>query len=90
MMLTEAMIATGAGGVVGVVFGVLLLRVFERSLVYYLTEIGIPFIWLDRRGMLIIAGACVLAATLIGGIGVLTPAGRASRRDPYDLIRGEG
>jgi hypothetical protein len=90
MMLTEAMIATGAGGLVGVVLGVLLLRVFERSLVYYLTEIGIPFIWLDRRGMLIIAGACVLAATLIGGIGVLTPAWRASRRDPHDLIRGEG
>ena len=37
MLLIEAIVATGGGGVIGVAFGVLLLRLFERSLVYYLT-----------------------------------------------------
>ena len=31
----------------GVVLGLLLMRVYERSLVYYLGQIGIPFVWLD-------------------------------------------
>ena len=47
MVLTEAILATGIGGLCGVVFGMLLLRVFEHSLVYYLTEMGVPFFWLD-------------------------------------------
>jgi putative ABC transport system permease protein len=90
MMLAEAMIATGIGGLIGVVFGVLLLRVFARSLVYYLSEIGIPFLWPDLRDRIALAAICVAAAALIGAAGALTPAWRASRRDAYDLIRGEG
>jgi ABC-type antimicrobial peptide transport system permease subunit len=38
----------------------------------------------------LVAAACILGAGLIGAIGALTPAWRASRHDPYDLIRGEG
>ena len=32
----------------------------------------------------------VLMASIIGALGSLYPAWRASRRDPYDLVRGEG
>ena len=90
MVLIEAIVATGSGGLCGVVFGMLLLRLFERSLVYYLTEIGVPFLWLDRMETVLVAVACILGAGLIGAIGALTPAWRANRHDPYDLIRGEG
>lgn len=90
MVLMEAMIATGAGGIVGVIFGVLLLRAFERSLVYYLTEIGIPFVWLDMRNTVATGIVCVLAAVLTGAIGAFIPAQRVSRRDAYELIMGEG
>ena len=90
MVLIEAIVATGGGGLCGVVFGMLLLRLFERSLVYYLTEIGVPFLWLDRMDTVLVAAACILGAGLIGAIGALTPAWRSSRHDPYDLIRGEG
>lgn len=90
MVLIEAIVATGGGGLCGVVLGLLLLRVFEHSLVYYLTEIGVPFLWLDRMDTVLVAVACVLGAALIGALGALTPAWRASRRDPYDLICGEG
>ena len=90
MLLIEAIVATGGGGIIGVAFGALLLRLFERSLVYYLTQIGVPFLWLDRANTIVVAVACVFGAALIGAIGALTPAWRVSRDDPYDLIRGEG
>jgi putative ABC transport system permease protein len=90
VVLIEAILATGIGGLCGVVFGMLLLRVFEHSLVYSLTEIGVPFLWLDRTSTILVAAVCVFGAALTGAIGALTPAWRVSRHDPYDLIRGEG
>lgn len=88
-MLIEAMAATGSGGAIGAALGVLLLRLFERSLVFYLTEMGVPFLWLDRPKMMLAAAACVLGSALAGLIGALMPAWQAGRRDPYDLICGE-
>lgn len=90
MMVSEAMIATGAGGILGVAAGALVLRLFERSLVYHLLEMGVPFLWLDRASMLALGGVCILAALLMGGVGAWLPARRASGRDAYDLIRAEG
>jgi putative ABC transport system permease protein len=90
MMLIEAVIATGLGGVLGVVVGALVLRLFEHSLIYYLERIGIPFIWLGGTQLAGLAGVAILLAGVTGALGVLYPAWRASRRDPYDLVRGEG
>ena len=47
MLLTEAGLATALGGLAGVILGILLMRVYEHSLVYYLDRIGIPFVWLN-------------------------------------------
>ncbi len=90
MMVIEAVIATGAGGVLGVVLGVLVMRLYERSLVYYLENVGVPFVWLDGPHIVIVAVAAIVMASIIGALGSLYPAWRASRRDPYDLVRGEG
>ncbi|MEW6254386.1 MAG: ABC transporter permease [Pseudomonadota bacterium] len=90
LTLLEAVLATGAGGLLGVAGGALLLRLFERSLVFHLTQMGVPFLWLERVDMALAAAACVVAAALVGIAGALFPAIRASRSDPYDLIRGEG
>ena len=90
MMVIEAVIATGAGGLLGVALGVLVMRLYERSLVYYLENIGVPFVWLDGPRIVIVAVAAVVMASIIGALGSLYPAWRASRRDPYDLVRGEG
>ena len=90
MMVTEAVIATGAGGALGVVLGVLVMRLYERSLVYYLENIGVPFVWLDGPRIVIVAVLAIVMASIIGALGSLYPAWRASRRDPYDLVRGEG
>ncbi len=90
MMVTEAVIATGAGGALGVVLGVLVMRLYERSLVYYLENIGVPFVWLDGPRIVVVAVLAIVMASIIGALGSFYPAWRASRRDPYDLVRGEG
>lgn len=90
MMLTEAAIATGVGGIVGVVVGWLALRAFERSLVYRLGDMGVPFVWLDAPTTAALAVLAVVIAAAVGAVGALAPAWSASRRDAYDLIRGNG
>lgn len=90
MMVIEAVIATGIGGALGVVLGVLVMRLYERSLVYYLENVGVPFVWLDTPRTIAVAAAAILLACVIGAAGALFPAWRASRRDPYELVRGEG
>lgn len=90
MMVVEAVIATGVGGVLGVTLGVLVMRFYERSLVYYLENIGVPFVWLDLPRTVAFAAAAIVLASAIGALGALYPAWQASRRDAYDLVRGEG
>jgi putative ABC transport system permease protein len=90
MMVTEAVLATGAGGLLGVVLGVLVMRLFERSLVYYLENVGVPFLWVDARSMTAFAVGAIVLACIVGAFAVLWPAWRASRRDAYDLVRNEG
>ncbi len=90
MMVIEAVLATGIGGALGVTLGVLVMRLYERSLVYYLENIGVPFVWLDLPHTVAFAAAAIVLAAAIGALGALYPAWRASRRDAYDLVRGEG
>ena len=88
IMVTEAILATGIGGILGVVLGVLVMRLFERSLVYYLENVGVPFLWVDLPRTIAFAVGPIVLASAIGVAGVLYPAWRASRRDAYDLVRG--
>ena len=90
MMVTEAVLATGIGGVMGVVLGVLMMRLFERSLVYYLEKVGVPFVWLDTPRTGAFAAGAHRAGLRHRALGVLYPAWRASRREAYDLVRSEG
>ncbi|HKH67246.1 MAG TPA: FtsX-like permease family protein, partial [Reyranella sp.] len=87
VMVTEAVLATGIGGILGVVLGVLVMRLFERSLVYYLENVGVPFLWVDLPRIVAFAVGAIVLASAIGVAGVLYPAWRASRRDAYDLVR---
>lgn len=88
MMLVEAVVATGSGGALGILIAVLVLRLYERSLVYHLNNLGLPFAWLDTLTTVLLALCSILLAIIVGAVGVLYPAWQASRYDPYDLIRG--
>lgn len=72
------------------ILGGLIMCFYQHSLIFYLERIGIPFIWLDGSRLAAFAAGSILLAAVIGALGVLYPAWRASRRDPYDLLRGEG
>jgi putative ABC transport system permease protein len=89
-LLIEAVAATTLGAALGCILGLLLLRLFEHSLVYYLEGLGVPFAWLGHGRMMAIALLSILLAALIGAAGAFLPAWRASRQEPYDLIRAEG
>jgi putative ABC transport system permease protein len=65
------------------------MRFYEHSLVYYLDKIGIPFVWLDLPRVIALGAGTILLACVIGAVGVFYPAWCASRRDPYELVRGE-
>lgn len=90
MLLLEACFITGAGGLLGIAFGGLLLALVERSLVYYLGTLHIEFIWCSFAEMAMIAGACALLSITGGVVGALIPAVKASAADPYTLIQSEG
>ena len=51
---------------------------------------GVPFVWLDPPRTIAFAVGAIVLASVIGAMGVLYPAWRASRRDAYDLVRSEG
>src|SRR5262249_36315571 len=90
MLLTEAGVATALGGLAGVALGILLMRVYEHSLVYYLDRIGIPFVWLNGWTIGLIAAFCIVLTSLTGAVGALYPAWRASGLEPYALMRSDG
>lgn len=90
MLLMEAGLATAVGGLAGCLLGLLLMRVYERSLVYHLDNMGIPFLWLPAGTASLIGLACIALTSLIGATGAFYPAWRASRLEPYALIRSEG
>jgi putative ABC transport system permease protein len=89
MVLAEAVITTGLGGLLGVGFGSALLLAFRRSLGYRLEVLQVSFVWPTMGTTALIAACCVLSAAAIGLLGAAVPAWRAGRRDPYDLIRRE-
>jgi putative ABC transport system permease protein len=90
MLLLKAGLATAVGGVAGCVLGLLLMRIYQHSLVYHLETMGIPFVWLDGGITGLIASLCIVLTSLIGAVSALYPAWRASRLEPYALIRSEG
>jgi putative ABC transport system permease protein len=90
LMVIEAMIVTGGGGMLGIVFGELLLRLFARSVVYHLSQMGVGFVWLGMTDTVQIAALCIMLAALTGAVGAFVPAWRASRRDAYALILAGG
>jgi putative ABC transport system permease protein len=90
MILTEAAVVTGFGGVCGLAVGGVLLLLFRRSLGYHFESINVPLVWPSYADLGLYASGCVLLATTVGLLGSAIPAWRASRQEPYRLVRAEG
>lgn len=89
MILAEATLTTGLGGVCGVILGIAGILLFERSLGFYFERSEIPFSLPATSSILTAGILSVILTSLVGVVGVLIPAWRASRSEPYELVRAE-
>jgi putative ABC transport system permease protein len=90
LILAEAALTTALGGVCGVLLGAAGLVLFQRSLGYHFETMQVPF---SLPGPAALAVTGLVSVLLCGGVGILgglVPAWRSGRREPYDLVRGEG
>jgi putative ABC transport system permease protein len=90
MILAEAALATGLGGVCGLAVGAAVLLGFRRSIGYYFETINVPLIWPSTWTIGAYAMSTVALSIAVGLVGVAIPAWRASGLEPYELVRGEG
>ncbi len=89
MIVAEAVIITGLGGLGGLGFGVAVLLMFGRSLGFYFGMLGVPFSWPPPAVLQAGAMAAVAFSAFIGLAGALAPAWRVRRMAPYALIQSE-
>jgi putative ABC transport system permease protein len=87
IILGEAAIMTGLGGLAGVVFGAVLLLAFARSLGVYFDLLGIPFSWPSPSVLKASAVAALVFSAILGVAGAFIPAWRVRRMAPYTLIQ---
>jgi putative ABC transport system permease protein len=90
IILGEAAIITGLGGLAGLGFGVAVLLTFARSLGFYFGLLGIPFTWPPAAVLQAGAIVAIVLSAILGLVGAFVPAWRARRAAPYDLIQAEG
>jgi putative ABC transport system permease protein len=88
MVLTEAGLTTGLGGLGGLLLGVVLLLVFQHTLWKYLETLEAPLTWPSDTAMGLAALGCLVVAVAVGPLGAMLPAWRLCLRDPYNLARG--
>jgi putative ABC transport system permease protein len=89
MVLAEAAMITGLGGLGGIVLGFALLFAFTRSLGFYFETLGVPFGWPAVEVLAVLSAAVVIASAALGVAGALYPAWRVRRLEPFALIHGE-
>jgi putative ABC transport system permease protein len=90
LVLAEAALTTGLGGVCGVILGAAGLVLFRRSLGYSFESAHVPFTLPSAPGLVVSGLVSVALCSGVGLVGALLPAWRAGRREPYELVRGEG
>jgi putative ABC transport system permease protein len=66
LVLAEAAMVTGLGGLGGLVLGFALLFAFARSLGFYFETLGVPFTWPAVEVLAAISAAVVLASIGLG------------------------
>jgi putative ABC transport system permease protein len=89
VILGEAAIITGLGGLTGLIFGAALLLGFARSLGFYFGLLGIPFSWPPFVILETSAIVAVAFSAILGLVGAFVPAWRVRAMAPHALIQAE-
>ncbi len=90
VILAEAAIITGLGGLAGLGFGTAVLLLFARSLGFYFGLLGVPFSWPPLAVLQVAVLAALVFSAVLGLVGAFLPAWRVRRMAPYALIQTEG
>jgi putative ABC transport system permease protein len=88
MVLTEAGLTTGLGGLGGLLLGVLLLLIFQGTLGQSVDTVEVPLAWPSAALVMLTACGCLALAAAVGPLGAVLPCWRLGRRDSYNLARG--
>jgi putative ABC transport system permease protein len=88
MVLAEAGLMTGLGGLGGLLLGAGTLLVFQHVLGSHLETLEVTPDWPPATVIGPIALGCLAVAVAVGPLGALLPAWRVCQRDPYNLARG--
>jgi putative ABC transport system permease protein len=89
IILAEAALITGLGGLAGLAFGAAVLLTFARSLGFYFALLGVPFSWPPAAVLQAGALLVITFSVLLGLLGAFVPAWRVRRMAPYALIQSE-
>jgi putative ABC transport system permease protein len=87
LVMVEAGLLTAAGGVLGVMLGAVLMRIYRRTIGFHLESLNIPFLWPAWSDITLLALAAITLSIMVGIFGAMYPAVAASRVDPYEAIR---
>jgi putative ABC transport system permease protein len=87
LILYEATLLTGGGGVLGVAVGIVIMRIFQRTIIFNMKSLNMPYIWPSLTSIVLLALAAIGIAVIVGIVGTFYPALRGSRLQPYDAIR---
>jgi putative ABC transport system permease protein len=89
IVLAEAAVITGLGGLAGLGFGAAVLLTFARSLGFYFALAGVPFSWPPAAVLEAAAALAVVFSVTLGFLGAFVPAWRVRRMTPHALIQAE-
>ncbi len=87
LILYESTLISLISGVVGMFLGGVLLKLFQRSIVFYLKLLNIPFMLPPLDFIGVMAGGAVLMALVMGISGATYPALIAVRIDPHETMK---
>ena len=87
IILTEAAIITGLGGLAGLGFGAAVLLMFARSLGFYFGLLGVPFAWPPLAVLQVGAIVAIVFSAILGLVGALLPAWRCAAWRPMRSSR---
>lgn len=87
LIVSEAVLLTSMGGALGVFLGIVIMRVYERTIVFNLKALNMPYLWPPASSIIMLASFAIIAAVVVGVAGAFYPALQGSKLQPYDAIR---
>ncbi len=87
LIVYEAAMVTGIGGALGVFLGIVIMRVYQRTIIFNLKALNMPYLWPPISSIVMLASFAIIAAVAVGVAGAFYPALQGSKLQPYDAIR---